>query len=226
VTTASALDRKLLQLRQRRGRTPTRNRIQFANAEEKACYIDGAARDDARLSGIKALAAIVARLPPHQRAQELYDFVRRNVDYVLDPDGEEFEDAQTTLIAGQDDCDGTARALAALCIAAGLDACVRAILSPDRSKVEHFQAVIRWPGSAAHPMAMPGGWILADTTLNGVVLGQGAEAGESKGAAQMINLREVTPGVYSPVLEDLRRATRLSLPIFRDLLSRPRLPRF
>lgn len=202
---ASALDRKLLLLRNRRGRTPSRARITFANAEEKACYIDGAAREDARLHGIMSLAALVSRLPPHQRAQELYDFVRRNVDYVLDPDGEEFEDAQTTLIAGQDDCDGTARCLVALCLAAGLEACCRAVLSEDGRRVDHFQAMIRWPGSTAHPMAMAGGWVLADTTLKGVTLGQGAEAGQPKGGGEMIELREVTPGEYGPVLEDLRR---------------------
>lgn len=204
---AASLDRKLLQLRQRRGRTPSRARIAFANAEEKACYIDGAAREDARLLGIKALAGIVARLPPQHRAQYLYDFVRRSVDYVLDPDGEEFEDAQTTLVAGQDDCDGTARCLVALWLAAGLDACVRAVISDDGRQIDHFQAMVRWPGSSAHPMALAGGWILADTTLAGVSLGQGAEAGEPKvdSPGEMIELREVTPGEYGPVLEDLRR---------------------
>ncbi len=200
-----ALDRKLLLLRQRRGRTPTRNRIAFATAEEKACYIDGAAREDARLPAIKALAGLVDRLPPAKRTQELYDFVRCNVDYVLDPDGEEFEDAQTTLINGQDDCDGTARCLAALLIAANLDACVRAVMSPDRREVAHFQAAVRWPGSTAHPMALPGGWIIADTTLDRVRLGQGAEASEERDDGSVIDLREVTPGEYGPVLEDLRR---------------------
>lgn len=156
---AAQLDRRLTVLRQRRGRTPTRARVSFATAEEKASYIDGAAREDARLPAIKSLAGIVTNLPPSRRADELYDFVRRSIDYLLDPDGEEFEDAQTALVAGQDDCDGSARAFAALCIAAGLDACVRAIISPDGRRVEHFQGMVRWPGSTAHPMALPGGGV-------------------------------------------------------------------
>lgn len=202
---ADQLDRRLFMLRKRRGRTPTRNRIQFTTAEEKACYIDGAAREDARQPAIKSLAAIVAHLPPQKRAEELYEFVRRSIDYLLDPDGEEFEDALTSLIAGQDDCDGSARALAALCLAASLDACVRAIISKDGRRVEHFQAVIRWPGSTAYSMAMPGGWVLADTTLKDVSLGQGAEAGQETQRGKMIELREVTPGEFGPVLQDLRR---------------------
>jgi len=200
-----ALDRKLIAMRNRRGRTPGRASVQFDTAKAKACYIDGAAREDARLPGIKALAAIVAGMPPAERAQELFDFVRRSVDYCLDPDGEEFEDAETTLIAGQDDCDGTARCFAALCIAAGLEACVRAILSEDGRRVEHFQGMVRWPYSTAHPMALPGGWVLADTTLAGVGLGQGAEGGEAKHGGNMIELREVTPGSYGPIIHDLRR---------------------
>lgn len=203
-----ALDRKLLALRNRRvAAAPRRAPVTFGSAEEKACYIDGAARDDAKLYEIKLLANVVRRAPYEERAEELYDFVRRNVDYLLDPDGEEFEDSATTLITGQDDCDGSSKALAALCIAAGLEACVRAILSPDEMRIDHFQTMIRWPGSSAHPMALSGGWILADTTMEGVALGQGAEAGEPnpKQPGAMIELREVLPGQYGPTLQALRR---------------------
>lgn len=202
-----ALDRKLVALRNTRGRTPSRDVVSFRDAQEKACYIDGAAAEDAAIPQIKALAAIVRRSPPAERAEELYDFVRRNVDYLLDPDGEEFEDALTTLIAGQDDCDGTSRCLKALCVAAGLESCVRAILSEDGQRVIHFQTMIRWPGSTAHPLSLPGGWVLADTTLEGVRLGQGAEAGQmsARGDGSMIELREVAPGHFGPVLQDLRQ---------------------
>lgn len=199
-----ALDKKLISMRNRGGKGPCRAPVVFANAEEKACYIDGAAREEARLPGIKALAAMVKTLPYHRRAEELFDFVRRNVNYLLDPDGEEFEDAETTLIAGQDDCDGSAKALAALCIAAGMEGCVRAIMSQDWSQVVHFQALIRWPGSASHPMSLPGGWVLAETTLEGVVLGQGAESASLTDEGEVIDLREVAPGQYGPVLRDLR----------------------
>lgn len=202
---ARALDKYLLGMRAKPGRIPRRAPVIFMSATEKACYIDGAAREEARLPEIKALASIVRRLSPERRAQELFDFVRRNVDYLLDPDGEEYEDAVTTLIAGQDDCDGTAKALVALAIAADLEACVRAVMSPDRLQVDHFQAMIRWPDSASHPLAMPGGWLLADTTLKGVVLGQGAEAAEARADGTLIDLREVAPGQYGPVLRDLRR---------------------
>jgi len=200
-----ALDRKLLQFRGAPGRIPRRAPVVFMTAEEKACYVDGAAREEARLPEIVALASVVRRLPPERRAQELYDFVRRNVDYLLDPDGEEYEDAATTLIAGQDDCDGSAKALVALAIAADLEACVRAVMRDDNSQVDHFQAMIRWPGSTAHPMSLPGGWLLADTTLKGVSLGQGAEAAEVSSDGTLIDLREVAPGQYGPVLQQLRR---------------------
>ena len=202
---ARALDRKLLTMRNKPGRIPRRAPVIFMTAEEKACYLDGAAREEASLPEIKALAAVVKRCPYPQRAQELFDFVRRNVDYRLDPDGEEYEDSVTGLIEGQDDCDGTAKILVALCIAADLEACVRAVMRPGDTQVDHFQAMIRWPGSTSHPNALPGGWLLADTTLEGVALGQGAEAAEARPDGTLIDLREVAPGQYGPVLRDLRR---------------------
>ena len=84
---------------------------------------------------------------------------------------------------GWDDCDGSVRALVALARAAGLEARVRAIVVPElvapnvyEDQLEHFQALLRWPGSTAHPLADPQGWVLGETTLAGVAFGQGAEA--------------------------------------------------
>lgn len=187
-----ALDRKLAEIRAaKKSRPPKRLRIAFPDASAKACYIDGAAQEDARLKPIRELAAVVKGLPPDVKAQELYAFVRRNCRYLLDVDGEEFDDAASTLIAGQDDCDGTARCLVALCLAAGLDACVRAVMRPDGSQVEHFQAMVRWPGSTAWPKALPGGWMLCDTTLKGVALGDGAEAGIEREDGSLVAVNEV-----------------------------------
>jgi transglutaminase-like putative cysteine protease len=173
---AIQLDRKLAELRRGPRRSVATHAI-FPTNEAKGAYLDGAAREDAKRIEIRALAACVISLPYRRRAEELYEFVRRAVRYRSDDCGEELEDAVTTLLTGEDDCDGSARALAALALAAGLDARVRSVVSEDLRHIEHIQAELRWPGSSAHPRALPSGWVLAETTLAGVLLGQGSEAG-------------------------------------------------
>ena len=61
---ARALDKRLLQMRAKPGRIPRRAPVVFMNATEKACYVDGAAREEARLPEIMALASVLRRLPP------------------------------------------------------------------------------------------------------------------------------------------------------------------
>jgi transglutaminase-like putative cysteine protease len=159
-------------------------RVTFATIQDKASYLDGAARDDAAHPVVVAIAAKVAALPPAARAEALWGLVRARVRWVRDPDGvEELADAATVLRRGWDDCDGSARALCALALAAGLEARIRAIVVPElvapdvyEDRLEHIQALLRWPGSSEHPLADPEGWVLGETTLAGVAFGQGAEA--------------------------------------------------
>jgi transglutaminase-like putative cysteine protease len=155
-----------------------RLRATFPHWLPKARYLDGAAREDAEHPAIRALAARFAMLPPAGRAAALFAFVRWAVAYKMDAWGEEFDGAAITLKRGFDDCDGSARLLVALAIAAGLEARIRAVLTEDGQEFEHCQAELRYPGSEGHPLAGPGGWILAELTLAGVELGQGAEAAQ------------------------------------------------
>jgi transglutaminase-like putative cysteine protease len=138
-------------------------------------YLDGAAREDARDPRIRAIASRFAHLAPSQRARALYGFVRGRVRYREDVAGEEFDSAVITLERGHDDCDGSARLLLALLLAAGLEARLRVVLYR-RDPHWHVQVEVRWPGSDRERRAGPGGWMLADTILEGVELGQGAEA--------------------------------------------------
>jgi transglutaminase-like putative cysteine protease len=167
-TVAGALDEVLARMRARAPALRAHvTRVRFTDLRAKGQYLDGAAREDATGPEIRALAALVARLPPEARALELFRFVRRAIRYAADVDGEEFDDALTSLLEGEDDCDGSARAFVALCLAAGLEVRVRAVLSPDGAHLEHFQSEV----------LLGRAWVLAETTLAGVELGQGAEAG-------------------------------------------------
>lgn len=160
----------------------------FADLRAEARYLAGKAREEASDPRIAAIAARVRRLPPAERAEALYAFVRWSVAFKDDEDGEEFDSAAVTLLKGEDDCDGSATLLLSLLLAAGLEARLRAVLYPDGEHM-HLQVETRWPGSAADPRSQPGGWILADTVLEGVELGQGAEAGTVDGAGNYITLR-------------------------------------
>lgn len=149
----------------------------FADYVAKTRYLDGAAREDAMHPAILALGARFRPLPPAARAEALFAFVRWRVAYQDDVNGEEFDSSVITIYRGADDCDGSARALVALALAAGLEARIRGVVSGDGAELEHVQAELRWLGSLANPHADPEGWVLAETTLAGVHLGQGAEAG-------------------------------------------------
>ncbi len=155
---------------------PARAHVLFARRTDKAVYLDGAARADAHLPEIAALGAHLQALPWPDRARYVFDFVRARVRWRQDPGGrEQFADAATVLRDGADDCDGSARAVVALALASGLGACIRAVLDSE-GYVEHFQALLWWPGSEDHPLADDDGRVLAETTLRGVLLGDGSEA--------------------------------------------------
>lgn len=153
--------------------------VRFARHADKGVYLDGAARADAFLPEIAALGTYFRRKypDPRERAETVFAFVRWRVRYRRDAGGREsFADALTVLLNGLDDCDGSARALVALALAAGLGARIRAVMSAGH--IEHFQALLWWPGSERHPLADADGCVLAETTLRGVELGEGSEASE------------------------------------------------
>jgi transglutaminase-like putative cysteine protease len=160
----------------------------FRSGREKACYLDGRAREDARLPAVRALAATVRHLPPAARVEALYRRVRDGIRYRHDPPPEELADAATVLETGADDCDGKAALLVSLLLAAGVEARVRGVLDEDTDDLEHVQAEARWSGSAHHPLAAVGGWVLLETTRAGVELGQGAEAGRPGPGGELLQV--------------------------------------
>jgi transglutaminase-like putative cysteine protease len=154
-------------------------RIQlFENIDAKVRWLDAAARRDAGAWRVVALARPLRAFPPLARAQWIHTFVRDRIHYAEDPnDEEEFADASTILLRGWDDCDGKARLVTALALAAGLEARIRPI-EPTPSSLTHFQAELRWPGSESYRLAQAGGWIVSETCAKGVQLGHGAESAE------------------------------------------------
>jgi transglutaminase-like putative cysteine protease len=152
-------------------------RVVFARETDKGVYLDGSARVDALRPELVALVARLRAVPYEQRARLVFAFVRRRVHWREDAGGQEsFADAWTVLRDGVDDCDGSARALVALALAAGLEARIRGVMKGEH--ISHFQAELRWPGSERFPLADAAGWVLAETTLCGVELGEGSEASE------------------------------------------------
>lgn len=165
-----------------------RSSAEFVDRVAVAFYLDGKAREEARDPRIAAIAARVLPLPPAERARIMFGFVRWAVSYREDLEGEEFDSAALTLLRGADDCDGSATLLLSLLLAAGLEARLRAVIYPDDPRM-HLQVEVRWPGSELDTRAGPEGWVLADTILEGVELGEGAEAGRVNGAGDYLTLQ-------------------------------------
>lgn len=152
----------------------------WQDAESKAKWLDAAASEDARHPMVRTLAARMrhdAAGDPEAFARLAHRHCRDAIAYRRDVGGEEFADAATVLARGFDDCDGKSRAFVALCRASGIEG-LRARIVPIFDAAGHFrhvQAEATWPGARA-PLAGPDGWVLAELTLAGVELGQGAEA--------------------------------------------------
>jgi hypothetical protein len=159
--------------------------VRWDSLADKAAWLDGAASLDAMRRGMQRVAARFCQLPTAEgRTRALHRWVRDNIRYVYDYQssragrGEEFADAETTIDRGYEDCDGKARLFVALVRAAesvrrcGAEARIRPVFKKHPIEFVHVQAEARWPGSAGHPRAMPGGWLLCELILAGCEIGQ------------------------------------------------------
>lgn len=156
--------------------SPSRRRtVSFASGREKSAYLDAMASLDARQPPVRAFAArIVCARGPNETepiVRDFHRFVRDCIRYVHDPSAEEMADSATILNRGFDDCDGKSRLFVALCRAVGIPARIRPVFNAAGDFI-HVQAETRWPGSERLPLAQPGGWLLAETTVQGCELGQ------------------------------------------------------
>lgn len=154
--------------------------IEWPDPETKGKWLDAAASRDVEHPLVQSIAARMrhdAAGDPLAFCRVAHRHCRDVVKYRSDVGGEEFADSAMVLARGYDDCDGKSRAFVALCRASGIEG-LRARIVPIFDKSGHFrhvQAEATWPG-ARPPLAGPDGWVLAELTLKGVELGQGAEA--------------------------------------------------
>lgn len=161
----------------------------FADLAEKARWLDAAASIDATGQRIRDFARRFVRAYPERgelgtrrpealghRAAAIHAFVRDSIAYRQDRPprlgvrAEEFEDSETILARGFDDCDGKSRLFVALCRAAGVEARIRPVFASPRSFV-HVQALVRFPGSMHWHGHDAHGWLLAEMILRGADLG-------------------------------------------------------
>jgi transglutaminase-like putative cysteine protease len=149
--------------------------ITWANADEKAAWIDGMAFTDARLPLVRDLAVRMARARDiNDRLglmRDLQTFVRDAIGYIEDPSWEEISDSQTILERGYGDCDDKVRLFVALARAVGRDSRVRPVHDQE-GFFYHVQAEARWPGSEQIAGSQPGGWVLIELILRGCGIGQ------------------------------------------------------
>jgi transglutaminase-like putative cysteine protease len=154
---------------------PELRNVHFVDGREKAAYLDANASLDARHPAVRTFAARIGRAhdPNDQEGmvRDIFRFVRDAIRYVHDPRYEEFSDTSVILDRGYGDCDDKARAFVALCRALGIEARIRPVFNHVGDFV-HVQAEVRWRGSAKQPIAQPGGWVLAEVTIEGCELGQ------------------------------------------------------
>jgi transglutaminase-like putative cysteine protease len=164
-------------------RSPHR-RLYFKGPREKADFLDSEASWDATTRTVQELAdrfrvAFRARRDPSHLAVALHRWVRDSIAYQHDPGHkEQFDDSETILRKGYDDCDGKSRLLVALVRAlrgVPLQARIRPVFHGLRSFV-HVQAELRWPGSENWKNVEQGGWVLAEVILRGCELGDDPEA--------------------------------------------------
>jgi transglutaminase-like putative cysteine protease len=102
-------------------------------------------------------------------AQAIFDFVRENVAYRLDPSGLEYVYTPwyTLLVSGYEDCESQASAVAAMAMALGLRAGFRTVKGDKRrpDQWSHVYAVIGIPEKGKTV------WLTADTTQKEAYLG-------------------------------------------------------
>lgn len=158
--------------------------VTWSSPEKKSRWLDAAAAADALHPEVRALARqleTTAGRDPLRFTLAVHGYCRDAIRYRRDPGGrEQFADAPTIIRRGFDDCDGKARLFVALIRAAKIPGLIARIVpvhdKPTGQRFIHVQAEARFPGSEAHPLADPEGWILAEMTLEGVRLGEGGEA--------------------------------------------------
>lgn len=119
-------------------------------------FLNGAAKHDAWDPRVRELGLRLRRLyrDPRAVAAGVQAFVKRNVDFVREKD-EVFQHTIYTLSAQAGDCDDHARAVAAICMAAGLDA--------------RIEGVRNSSGDLTHVCAqakVAGVWVWLETTLD------------------------------------------------------------
>jgi len=149
--------------------------VTFRTLEDKARWIDANGSLDARLPGVRTLAARYAssRNPNDHEglARSLHAFVRDAIRYVRDPSAEEISDAETILARGWGDCDDKVRLLRALYASVQIPARVRAVF-PTPDVFSHVQLEVRWPGSDKAKGATQGGWLPAELIVDDLPLGE------------------------------------------------------
>jgi len=126
-------------------------------------------------------------------AQAIFDFMRKNVKYNLDPAGLEYVPTPwyTLLVSGYEDCDGHATAIAALAMALGHRAAFRTVKGDKRRKDQwsHVYAVIGIPQKGGKTE-----WLTADSTQKEAYLGWNPPEGKLNG---------MKTWVIDPTLEDV-----------------------
>lgn len=170
-------------------------RIRFEDEQQKADWVASRALHDARIPAVGRLArqlvyqtrATVEQLPASSRpslesayCDAAHVWVRDSIRYVRDWTagagyGEQLAPPDVVLARGWDDCDGKARLVAGLVNAAQIEcslSCEARILPVwQGGHFVHVQALVRYPGSDAHPKALDAGWLVSDPIVCGARLG-------------------------------------------------------
>lgn len=165
--------------------------LSWESLNDKAMFLRRESVRDASLPAVRLVAARFARiLDPLARAEAIHRFVRDSIRYVRDLGGEEFADCAVILARGFDDCDGKARLVVALTLAAerlcpvGLFARIVPVF-PSPDVFAHVAAAFRWTNSATHPRALDG-WVRSETILADCPLGAGTEAAKRDDAGRIL----------------------------------------
>lgn len=162
--------------------------------------VESLSRRDVRLLAIKILqAAGASSKTPAKAAFALYQWVRSNIKYILDPVGvETVQDPEATLKVRAGDCDDHTVLLASLAMAVGIPARF-VVIGPHRDRFEHIYTELQFDGK----------WTPADTTIS-LPFGQAGQLAEKK--IYNIEGKEVMRNLgFSPAVR--------ALPIERDNLQ-------
>ena len=141
--------------------------VQFRSDADKARWLDGVCWIDSRLPEVRQAAEEITRdcSDPYEKGAAIVRWVRDHVTYTPDTWetgqlGERIADASVLLRERAEDCDGKARAVVALCRAAGLRARIVAVMDGDY-----------FAHAAADVDTGEGWWDRAETIVEGAELG-------------------------------------------------------